>query len=191
MPLVVFLAELCVVTVSTVRIIFVARGRKLLAPALGLVEITTWLFAIGQVMRNLDDVGCFAGFALGFALGNYLGILIEKRLALGTLTVRTITNRDALGLVDGLRAAGFGVTRLTGEGATGPVQMVFSVIQRKQLNRALAIVRRFDPQAFYSVEDVQLAAAGIFPWSSRLPEARLTANLPTFSEVAGSEPRMK
>lgn len=163
MPLIVFLAEMCVVTLGTLRIIFVARGRKLLAPALGLFEIIVWLFAIGQVMRNLDDVGCFAGFAAGFSVGNYLGILIEKRLALGTQVVRTITTRDTTDLVESLGAAGFGVTRLDGQGATGPVQIVFSVIQRRELGRTLAIIRQFDPQAFYSVEDVQVAAAGIFP----------------------------
>jgi uncharacterized protein YebE (UPF0316 family) len=167
MPLFVFLAEMCVVTLGTLRIIFIAQGRKLLAPALGLFEITIWLFAIGQVMRHLDDVGCFAGFAAGFVVGNYLGILIDKRLALGTIVVRTITARDATGLVDKLCQAGFGVTRLQGAGTAGPVQVVFSVIQRKELPRAVTLIRQFDPQAFYSVEDVQLAAAGVFPLTRR------------------------
>lgn len=165
LPLIVFLAEMCVVTLGTLRIIFVARGRKFLAPALGLLEITVWLFAIGQVMRNLDDAGCFAGFAIGFCVGNYLGILIDKRLALGMQVVRTIATRDTTRLVEQLAAAGFGATRLEGQGAVGPVQIVFSVVQRRELARAVDIIRHFDPQAFYSVEDVQVAAAGIFPLS--------------------------
>jgi uncharacterized protein YebE (UPF0316 family) len=175
MPLFVFLAEMCVVTLGTLRIIFIGQGRKLLAPALGLFEITIWLFAIGQVMRHLDELGCFAGFAAGFVCGNFLGILIDKRLALGTIVVRTITARDAKQLVERLCLAGFGVTRLRGEGATGPVQVVFSVIQRKELSRALEHIRSFDPQAFYSVEDVQTAAAGVFPLMRRhFPSARTT-----------------
>jgi uncharacterized protein YebE (UPF0316 family) len=163
MPLVVFIAEMCVVTIGTLRIIFVSRGRKLLAPVLGFFEITIWLFAIGQIMKNLNDVGCFLGFAAGFTLGNFLGVLIEKKLALGTQVVRIITTRDATELVQGFRDAGYGVTRVAAEGTTGPVQMVFTVIQRKQLGNAVAIIKEFDPRAFYSVEDVQMAAAGVFP----------------------------
>src|SRR5258707_15428265 len=83
-PLMIFAAEVCVVTVSTLRIIAIARGQTLLAPVLGFFEITTWLFAIGQTMQNLDNVACFFAFALGFTLGNFLGIRIEKMLALGT-----------------------------------------------------------------------------------------------------------
>ncbi|MBY0528206.1 MAG: DUF2179 domain-containing protein [Gemmataceae bacterium] len=167
LPLMVFVAEMCVVTLSTLRIIFIARGRRLLAPLLGFFEITIWLFAIGQIMKNLGDVGCFMGFAAGFTSGSYLGILIEKRLALGTLVVRIITTHDAAELIVGLKEAGFGVTRMHGEGTTGPVQVVFSVIQRRELSAAVGVIKRFDPHAFYSVEDVQMAAAGVFPLSRR------------------------
>jgi uncharacterized protein YebE (UPF0316 family) len=172
MPLFVFVAEMCVVTLGTLRIIFIAQGRRFLAPALGLFEISIWLFAIGQVMRHLDELGCFLGFAAGFVVGNYLGILIDKHLALGTIVVRTITSHDAGGLVERFCLAGFGVTRLHGHGSTGPVQVVFSVIQRKELPRAVALIRQFDPQAFYSVEDVQVAAAGVFPLSRSVRASR-------------------
>src|SRR5947208_17121066 len=94
LPLFIFLAEVCVVTLSTVRIIFIARGMKGRASALGFVEVSIWLFAIGQIMQNLSDVGCYVGFAGGFALGNYLGIVIEQKLAIGSLVVRVITKKN-------------------------------------------------------------------------------------------------
>jgi uncharacterized protein YebE (UPF0316 family) len=96
-PLLIFAAEVCVVTLSTVRIIFISQGRKFLAPLLGFFEVGTWLFAIGQVMKNLNDPSCYLAFAAGFTLGNFLGILLEGRLALGTLLVRVITPRDPSG----------------------------------------------------------------------------------------------
>jgi uncharacterized protein YebE (UPF0316 family) len=163
LPVVVFAAELCVVTLSTIRIIFVSRGMKTLAACLGFFEICIWLFAIGQIMRNLTDVGCYLGFAGGFTLGNYLGVCIEKRLAIGTLVVRIITNRDASELVRGLQAAKYGVTSMDALGATGPVTVIFTVIQRKELPNVVAIIRSFNPRAFYSVEEVQQAESGIFP----------------------------
>src|SRR5207302_8078013 len=85
LPLLVFVAELCGVTLATMRTIFVSRGMKALAPLLGFFEVSIWLFAIGQIMRNLADPGCYLGFAGGFTLGNYLGVVLGKRLAIGTV----------------------------------------------------------------------------------------------------------
>ena len=79
MPLFIFLAEVCVVTLGTLRIIFVARGQKLLAPLLGFFEVFIWLLAISQIMQNLSDWSCFVAFALGFTLGNFLGIHHRER----------------------------------------------------------------------------------------------------------------
>src|ERR1044071_4102329 len=95
----IFVAETCVVTLCTLRTIFLSRGMRFLAPLLGFFEVSTWLFAIGEVMRNLGDVRCALSFACGFALGTFLGILLEQKLALGSVCVRTITNRDAGPLV--------------------------------------------------------------------------------------------
>ena len=163
LPLLIFAAEVCVVTASTLRIIFVARGQTLLAPLLGFFEITTWLFAIGKTMQNLDNFTCSLAFALGFTLGNLLGMLIEKKLAMGTVVVRVITHRDAAELIAALRAARFGVTCMDGEGATGPVQIIVTVVKRKQLAEVVALIEAHHPQAFYAVDEVQSAAAGIFP----------------------------
>src|SRR5436309_11963645 len=157
LPLLVFIAELSVVTISTLRIIFLSRGMKLLAPLLGFFEVTIWLFAIGQVMQNLNSVGCFLGFAGGFTLGNFFGVLIEKRLALGTVVVRTVTHRDATQLVEDLRRARYGITIHDAEGARGPVKVVFTVVRRRELQDVLTIIRRFDPDAFYSVDQIQAA----------------------------------
>src|SRR5215470_4683306 len=85
LPLFIFLAEVAVVTLCTMRTIYISRGRKFLAPLLGLFEVSIWLFAIGQVMRNLSDLRCYLAFAGGFTAGNYLGVLIDDKLAMGKL----------------------------------------------------------------------------------------------------------
>jgi uncharacterized protein YebE (UPF0316 family) len=175
LPLIIFAAEVCVVTISTLRIIAIARGQTLIAPVLGFFEVTTWLFAIGQVMQNLDNFNCGLGFALGFTLGNFLGIQIEKLLALGTVIVRVITHRDASELIEHLRAANFGVTCTDGQGATGAVQIVLTIVKRKQLGDVVAMIEAHHPQAFYAVDEVQSAAAGIFPAHPR----RRVSVLPT------------
>jgi uncharacterized protein YebE (UPF0316 family) len=170
-PSQIFFAEVCVVTLATLRTIYVARGQKMLAPILGFFEITLWLFAIGRTMQNLDNWTCSAAFAVGFALGNYFGICIEKWLAIGTVVVRIITHRDAGSVIERLRAANFGVTCIDGEGASGKVQIVMTVIKRKQLGSIVALIQEHHPGAFYAVDDVQSASEGIFPTPSSTPRA--------------------
>jgi uncharacterized protein YebE (UPF0316 family) len=173
LPVLVFLAETCVLTLATLRTITIARGKKAPAAALGFFEVNIWLFAISQVMQNLSNLQCAVAFAAGFSLGNYLGVLIEQKLALGNLNVQITTKRDAGALVEQLRFAGFGVTRLSGNGATGPVEVVFSIVQRKDLPAVACIIERFDAGAFYAVHDLQSAAEGVFrkrPPRSVIPE---------------------
>jgi uncharacterized protein YebE (UPF0316 family) len=169
LPMFIFAAEVCVVTFGTLRIIFVARGQKIIAPVLGFFEVFIWLLAISQVMQNLSDWTCFIAFALGFTLGNYLGILIEQRLALGTAIVRIITHRDAAGLIEQMRAANFGVTSVDGEGATGKVQVVMTVVKRRQLPEVVKLIETHHPGAFYAVDELQSAQEGIFPAEKAKP----------------------
>jgi uncharacterized protein YebE (UPF0316 family) len=161
----IFLAEVVVVTICTIRIIAVTRGKKGIAAVLGFFEVTTWLFAIKEVMRNLDDPGCALSFAGGFTLGNYLGVLIDQKMALGSVVVRAVTPRDPSELVEWLRAAGYGTTCLGGHGVNGPVQMVFTVIPRRELNNVVTLLNRFDANMFYSVDALLTATAGVFPLS--------------------------
>jgi uncharacterized protein YebE (UPF0316 family) len=178
LPVAIFVAEVLVVTLNTLRVIAISRNMKVVAPLLGLVEIAVWLFAIGQIMKNLNDPVCYIAFAGGFTLGNYLGLWIEEKLALGHLVVRVITRRDAQPLIATLRASNHGVTHFNGHGATGPVQLVFTVIRRKMLPEVLRAIHAFDPRAFHSVDAIQATASGIFPLQrsrSRLPEYQLLA----------------
>ena len=155
LPISIFFAEMAVVAISTMRIIFIGRGLKTMAAGLGFFEVTIWLFAIGQVMTNLDQPLCFAAFAGGFVAGNYLGMSLEQRLAIGSVLVRVITGRDSRQLIELLRDAGCGVTRIGAHGLKGPVEIVFTVIRRRRLADVLSLVRRFDAEAFYSVDELQ------------------------------------
>jgi uncharacterized protein YebE (UPF0316 family) len=172
----IFIAEMTVVTLCTLRTIFIARGMKYAAPVLGFFEVSIWLFAIGQVMRNLSDIRCALAFAGGFTLGNFLGMLIEQSLALGTVMLRVITHRDAGPLVERLREEQYGVTCMPGHGANGPVVVVLTVVPRRELPAVVALLKEFDPGVFYSIDALQAAASGVLPASRKpalLPLLRL------------------
>jgi len=169
LPALVFLAETIVVTLATIRTIFIARGWKVLAPLLGFFEVSIWLFAIAQVMQHLTNPVCFLAFAGGFALGNFLGVLIEQKLALGQVVVQVVSKNDGFELAESLRWAGYGVTALDAAGASGPVHLVLTVVQRQQLDRVASIIKRCDPKAFYSVSDLRSVVDGVLPSRRRLP----------------------
>lgn len=162
LPLLIFFAETCVVTFSTLRSIFVARGLKKFAVTLGMIESACWLFAISQVVSNLSHLPCSIAYAIGFTCGNYLGMTIEEKLAIGTMVVRIITNKKPDVLIDQLIAADFGVTRVEGDGVTGPVNVIFTIVKRKQMNEVVRMLRKFDPHLFYTVEDVRSSKRGVF-----------------------------
>ena len=89
-PLVVFSLRATDVTMATIRMLMIMRGHRLIAPLIGFVEILLWVTAVGIVVRFLDSPLHVVGYAAGFATGNYLGLRIEEKLALGVATVRTV-----------------------------------------------------------------------------------------------------
>jgi len=154
-PLLIFVARLTDVTIGTLRLIFTARGFRQIAPVLGFFEVLIWIVAMSQIMRYADNWPSYLAWAGGFAAGNYTGLKIEERLALGNLLLRVITALPADDLMEALRARGFGVTLLGARGSQGDVSVLFTLIKRKNLPDALALVHAHNPQAFYTIEDVR------------------------------------
>jgi uncharacterized protein YebE (UPF0316 family) len=163
LPGIIFIARICDVTIGTIRIIFVSKGNKILAPILGFFEILIWLLAIGQIFKNLDNVACYIAYAGGFAMGNYVGIFIEQKLAVGIHVIRIITRKDASKLIEKLKSEGFGITLINGNGKTGPIKIIYTLIRRKEQSKVQEFIQQYNPKAFYSIEDVCLAHEGVFP----------------------------
>lgn len=155
LPILIFCARIIDVSIATLRIIFVMSGRKYLAPILGFFESLIWLVAISQIFQNIDNAVSYIAFAAGFATGTYVGMMIEEKLALGSVVVRVITSRDATALVEHFRSRQFYYTNIPAEGREGKVNILFMVIKRDQLQEVLNIIIQFNPRAFYTVENVR------------------------------------
>jgi uncharacterized protein YebE (UPF0316 family) len=162
LPVLIALARIMDVTVGTLRLIFVARGYKNLAPVLGFVEVIIWLVAISQIFQHLDNIMCYIGYGAGFAAGNYIGIHLAEKMSLGTVVIRIIAKKDTTDLINILREANYGVTTVDAEGKAGPVRIIFSIVKRKDLRDALELVNHHNPHAFYTIEEVQTVNEGYF-----------------------------
>ena len=163
LPFLIFLARVLDVSFGTVRVIFISRRFKYLAPLIGFFEILIWLLAIGQIMKNLSNPACYLAYAGGFAMGNYVGIRIADRLSLGVVLIRVVTEKDASQLVELLKSADYGVTSVDGHGTAGQVKVVFTIVPRKEVKRVANLIKKFNPKAFYSIEEVGFVEKGIFP----------------------------
>jgi uncharacterized protein YebE (UPF0316 family) len=183
LPLLIFLARVIDVSMGTVRVIFVSRGLKYLVPLVGFFEILIWLLAIGQIMKNLSNPACYIAYAGGFAAGNFVGISIAEKLSLGVALVRVVTQKDALALVECLKAEDYGVTSVDGHGTSGQVKVVFTIVPRREVSSVVALVKKFNPMAFYSIEEVGFVQKGNFPLKKRWRDYGLLRLLKPFRKA--------
>jgi uncharacterized protein YebE (UPF0316 family) len=179
LPLLIFFARITDVSIGTLRLIFVSKGFKFYAPMLGFFEVIVWLLAIGQIMQHLDNFLCYIAYGLGFATGNYLGIILEEKMSLGTVLIRVVPKVDTTNLINHLREHNFGASLVDIEGMTGKLKMIFSIVKRKDLQEVLGIIQEHNPQAFVTIEDVKTAKEGYF----RLSRKKMFSPLALFNDI--------
>jgi uncharacterized protein YebE (UPF0316 family) len=163
LPILIIIARILDVSMGTLRIVYLNRGYKILAAAIGFGEVLIWVIVIAQVMQNLNNIVTYLAYATGFAIGTMVGLILEEKLSIGQVVVRVITQKDASELIESLNANNFGATALNAAGAKGPVQVVLMVVNRTDLPKVTTIVRQFNPAAFYTIENVRTVVEGIFP----------------------------
>jgi len=154
-PLLIILARMCDVSLGTVRIILIAKGYKNIAPVIGFVEVLIWLVVVSQIMQNLDKVQYYFAFALGFALGTFIGIKIENRLSLGQVMVQVITNHDVTEFVNNLKQFNSNFTVIDAAGKFGPVKIILIIAQRHLLRETIKVIETSNRNFFYFIQDIR------------------------------------
>ncbi len=167
LPLIIFFARICDVSIGTLRIVFVSKGKKNLAPLFGFFEVFIWIVVISEILKNVDNIVCYIAYAGGYAAGNFIGMNIEERIALGVQLIKVFSPKDLKPLQKKLNEARFGTTLIEGDGSVGRVNILYAVINRKTFDQVEQILTDFDPSLFYVIEDVRSANAGIFPESQQ------------------------
>jgi uncharacterized protein YebE (UPF0316 family) len=163
LPILVFFARITDVTLGTLRIIFTTRGKKYLAPLLGFVEVFIWVSVISEITKGAHNLVAYLAYAGGFAVGNYVGMYIEDKLAIGMLVVRAILPNHIQGLTERLHDKGYGVTSVKAQGSLGPVKLVYTVFMRRNLPEVAKIIQEIYPNAFFTVEELRSSEHGVFP----------------------------
>jgi uncharacterized protein YebE (UPF0316 family) len=98
-------------------------------------------------------------------------MIIEEKLAMGILMIRVFAHERGPELVGILNGKGYGATVVDAHGARAKVHLIYTIVQRNELDSVLDVITRFNPKAFYTIEDVKSVNEGIF--SPRRPSSIL------------------
>ena len=159
---VIFLLRIGDMSLDTIRVLFVVRGKKKLAWILGFFQALIFVVAISSVLANADSWLNILGYAAGFATGNVVGMLIEDRMALGHLHLTIYSSMRGAAIAEALRKDGYGVTEISGRGKDGTVTVLHCSVLRKNVDSVETIVLEEDPSAFITTSDVRQVRRGFW-----------------------------
>ncbi len=151
----IFMARVMDVSIRTVRIILIARGFKNIAPFLGFFEVMIWLYAVSKALENVNSIYSYIIYAVGFAAGNYIGMWLEEKIAIGFVSVRIITSKEITALPMQLREEGFDASIVEGRSDKGEIFIIYTVIPRREVKKVLELIKVLEPAGLITLEDVK------------------------------------
>lgn len=158
----ILLAKIVEVSIGTIRIVLITRGEKLLGACIGFVEVIIWLILVSTVLTNVsEDPVKVVIYAVGFAVGNYVGSMLEEKLAIGNIRLEAIVSKeDGETLVSNIRDKGYAVTVIDGRGMTLEREVLLMNIKRKHYNQVVDMIKRFQENVVITVNDVKPVYGG-------------------------------
>jgi uncharacterized protein YebE (UPF0316 family) len=156
----IFVLRVTGVSLSTIRVLLMTRGMKLIAATLGFFEVLVYVLAIGRVVEDLNNIPNLLSYCLGFSAGVLLGMWIEQRIAVGFATIRVISSKNGHQIAQAIHEAGYGATEDWARGRDGLVGIITTVVRRREVETVCAIVREITPSAFITIEETRRVERG-------------------------------
>ncbi len=153
--IVIFLCKIIEVSFATLRMVFITKGEKLKGAFMALFEITIWLVVSANVLSNLaTDPMKGVMYALGYVVGNYMGSLVEEKIALGIITATIITSSENFeAITDKLKELEIGYTVLESQGQNDENKFIVAYMARKRKNELLIELNNLDVKYFISINE--------------------------------------
>ena len=158
--LVIFILRLIDMTLDTLRLLFVVRGKRVIVWILGVITNTIYIVAISNVLTGKNHPFTILCYAVGYATGNILGMRLEERLAIGYREITVISKNKGREIANALRDLGYGVTEIEGQGMAGTVNIVKTNVKRKQSREVRKTIEEIDNEAFITEDDFVPVNAG-------------------------------
>ena len=161
--IIIFCAKIIEVSISTVRLVFINKGERVKGAILGFAEIMIWLIVVSSVLNNIseDPMKMFV-YAAAFSLGNYVGVTIESKIAVGLASIQVVVGqKSGEVLADALREQGYGVTIIDGKGKNESIKnLLFIQLKRKKIPEAVKLIKQHNPEAYITVNDIKSMMGG-------------------------------
>lgn len=129
----IILAKIVEVSMATIRIVLITKGERKIGAFIGFFEVSLWLVLVSTVLTNImADPLKIVAYALGFALGNYIGSVVEEKIGIGSAEIQAIVKAEHGKLLsDALREQGYAVTVMQGEGKNHPRNILLMIVPIK------------------------------------------------------------
>ena len=158
----IFIARIVDMSLDTLRVILIVKGRRFIGACLGFIEVLIWLSVIRVIFTELDNIGNMIAYAAGFATGNYIGSMLEEMIALGKVSVQVVLNRCDDEVTNMIRESGFGVSAIECKGKQGLKTLLIIQVNRKQLKHLNKLIEQIDPCAFITILETKKTMNGYF-----------------------------
>lgn len=158
----ILVAKIAEVSLTTLRMVFVGRGEKHYASVIGFVEVIIWLNVASVVLVNINENPAkMVTYALGFALGSFVGLTIEEKIGLGYANIQIITDQvNGLSLATSIRELGRAVTVLEGEGKDSKNLILTTFVKRKDRDTILSMLKAKEVNGLITVTETQKIYGG-------------------------------
>lgn len=155
--LLILFAKIVEVSLMTLRIVFITKGERKLGAIVAFFEVTLWLFIVTFVLNDLmADPFKAVFYALGFAVGNYIGSLLEEKIGIGLSQVQIIVKAEhGIQLAQDMRKEGYAVTMVMGEGKNFERYILFLYVKRKRIKYLLEVAKASQENAVITVMDTK------------------------------------
>ena len=161
--LAIFALRVVDMSMDTMRMLFVVRGRKRISWVLGFFQSLVFVIAISAALTEVaKNPLALLGYGAGFATGNVVGMYIEDRLAIGHIQFTIVSSRRGAEVVNELRKTGYAVTEIPARGKDGTVSLLQVSVLRKDRDIVETVVLETDPDAFMTAEDVRPVRKGFW-----------------------------
>ncbi len=158
----VFVMRVADMSLDTLRLLFMVRGRKLLAGLIGATQAAVFILAVSAVLSGPLNFWTVLGYSLGFGAGVVLGMFAEERLAIGYAMLRIYSHTQGKAIAQALRGAGHAATEIMARGREGEITVVNSVVSRKDVPAVRAVITGVDGDAFVTIDEARPLQHGYF-----------------------------
>jgi len=149
------LARITDVSLDTIRTVSVVQGRRAFAAVLGFFEAVVYVCAVAKVLLNMNQPVYALAYGLGFALGTYLGMVIEQRLAFGNQLVFLLTPKGPE-LAAVLRRGDYNLAEIKGHTRDGDLTILCVEIPRREAQKLIRLASAVDERCVFIVHDIRL-----------------------------------